>query len=216
MRGVDKLVLLVAVAVPLVVATIGWPMFVGWIAGPSRSADPTPQVPGAAATSVAVGRGTLPTPRPTVGPPATVNPGTTTAPQPAAPQPTVAPEAAGGTANTPVPIAAATSGDPGQAVQNFYALVANRQFATAAQLWSPRMRSAFPPSQNIDQRFSQTQTINLQRADIVSQNQTQATVAVDLVESSAQAGQQHFVGTWRLVRDANGWMLDQPDLQPAP
>ncbi len=78
------------------------------------------------------------------------------------------------------------------------------------------MRSAFPPQQNIDQRFRSTQAIRLQRADVVNQDQSQATVAVDLVESDAQAGQRHFVGTWHLVRGPNGWMLDQPNLQPAP
>ena len=78
------------------------------------------------------------------------------------------------------------------------------------------MRSAFPPDQNIYQRFSNTQAIRLQRADVVSQDQSQATVAVDLVESDAQAGQRHYVGTWHLVRSPGGWMLDQPDLRPAP
>ena len=40
------------------------------------------------------------------------------------------------------------------------------------------MRSAFPPDQNISQRFSNTQTIRLQRADVVSQDQAQATLGV--------------------------------------
>jgi hypothetical protein len=26
----------------------------------------------------------------------------------------------------------------------------------------------------------------------------------------------YFVGTWHLVRGPGGWMLDQPDLRPAP
>ena len=108
------------------------------------------------------------------------------------------------------------AGDPGQTVSSFYNLVSSHQFDTAAQLWSPHMLSAFPPQQNIYQRFSSTQAIRLQRADVVSQDQSQAVVAVDLVESDAQAGQRHFVGTWYLVRGPGGWMLDQPDLRPAP
>jgi hypothetical protein len=105
--------------------------------------------------------------------------------------------------------------DPGQAVASFYALVSSHQFGTAAELWSPHMRAAFPTEQNIVQRFSQTQSISLQRADVLSQDQSQATVAVDLIESGAQ-GPQHYVGTWHLVRDSSGWMLDQPSLQTAP
>jgi hypothetical protein len=113
-------------------------------------------------------------------------------------------------------VTGAAGADPRQTVSSFYDLVSTHQFDTAAQLWSPQMRSAFPPDQNISQRFSNTQAIRLQRADVVSQDQAQATVAVDLVESDAQAGQHHFVGTWHLVRGPGGWMLDQPDLRPAP
>ncbi|HLZ25075.1 MAG TPA: hypothetical protein VKQ30_23380 [Ktedonobacterales bacterium] len=78
------------------------------------------------------------------------------------------------------------------------------------------MRAAFPPEVNLDQRFSQTRDIQLQRTDVVSEDQTHATVAVDLVESTSQTGQRHFIGNWLLVRGPNGWMLDQPQLQPAP
>src|SRR5207249_2932816 len=57
--------------------------------------------------------------------------------------------------------------DPGAAVSNFYTLVSNHQFDSAVQLWSPRMRAAFPPEVNLHQRFSQTRDIRLQRADVV-------------------------------------------------
>ncbi len=50
-----------------------------------------------------------------------------------------------------------------------------------------RLRATFTPEANLDQRFSHTQAIRLQRAEVVSQDQRQATVAVDLVESDQQA-----------------------------
>ena len=78
------------------------------------------------------------------------------------------------------------------------------------------MRAAFPPQANIDQRFSATRSIRLQRADVVSQDQSQATVVVDLVEANAAAGTRHYVGRWYLVRGSSGWLLDQPELQAAP
>jgi hypothetical protein len=269
MRGTEKLVLVVALLVPLLVVAFGWPTFVNWIAGPAS--QPTPEVAGAAATSVATARAVQPTARPTIGAPPTLDTAatrqaaaaapttaarpqaaaapTTAAPTPApalppnpapapppAAGPTAAPPAAAAAPAAPAPAApgppaptaappnpaaaqargAAPAGDPRQTVSSFYDLVSTHQFDTAAQLWSPQMRSAFPPDQNIYQRFSNTQAIRLQRADVVSQDQAQATVAVDLVESDAQAGQHHFVGTWHLVRGPAGWMLDQPDLRPAP
>ena len=78
------------------------------------------------------------------------------------------------------------------------------------------MRAAFPPDANLTERFRQTQIVRLQRAEVISQDQSQATVAVDLIEQDGQAGQRHFVGNWYLVRTEDGWMLDQPQLNPAP
>ena len=215
MRGSEKVVAAVAVVVPLVVALVGWPLFVHWLVGPP--VQPTPEVAGAAATSVATARAALPTARPTLGLPPTVQPygadqataPAVPAPAPGAPAPTD-PAAAAAAAATPAPDA------PGATVSTFYALVAAHQFDAAAQLWSPHLRAAYPPRENIDQRFSTTQSIQLQRDDILSQDPQQATVAVDLIESRAQAGRQHFVGRWYLVHGAGGWLLDQPELQTAP
>ncbi len=151
MRALEKAILLVAVSVPLLVALVGWPLLVRWMAGPPTSA-PRPQ---------------------TVGPTEIV-------------------------------------------VSTFYELVSNHQFGPAAELWSPRMRASFPPAENIDQRFSRTESIRLQRADVLSQDQVEATVAVDLLERGAGAGPRHYVGTWRLVRGADGWMLDEPSLKAVP
>src|SRR5919201_3034603 len=75
MRPTEKIALVLVLLVPLLVATVGWPMFVNWIAGPEP--QPTPQVAGAAATSVAAARAVQPTARPTEGGPPTLDPAAT-------------------------------------------------------------------------------------------------------------------------------------------
>jgi hypothetical protein len=231
MRGAEKIVLLTAVAIPIVVATLGWPMFVNWIVGPPPAPATPPAERVATATPAPVTSAAQPTARST----SAAQP---TARSTAAARPTVQPTAAVASSAPEIEPTAATAGavrqvqppgaaagaaaatppasDPGAAVSSFYALVSSHQFDSAAQLWSPRMRAAFPPDTNLIERFSQTQNIRLQRADVVSQDQSTATVAVDLVESNRSAGERHFVGNWYLVRGANGWVLDQPQLYPAP
>jgi hypothetical protein len=203
MRGPDKIVLMVALALPLLIAGVGWPMVVRWVGGSPPT--PSPETTGAAAPSVATaGVGSTPGP-------ATAQPAARTA-APANPRATAGPAA------TQVPRAngaAAADTGPSAAVASFYELVGRHQFATAAQLWSPRMRAAFPPADNIDRRFGQTQQVVVNRAEVVSMNGDQATVAVDLVELDT-AGQRHYVGTWSVVRSPDGWLLDQPNLQAAP
>lgn len=216
----ERLVMLVAIAIPLLVVTLGWPMFVQWITG-APSPQPPPEVAGISATpGAAAAQGTAapaarPSPKPTVGAPGTLQAGR----QPAAtPMLTPAPTSIVA-ADRPQPAGetAISAADPTQAVSSFYALVSSHQFDEAVQLWTPQMVSAFPPQENIYQRFSNTQAIQLQRADVVSQDQSRATVAVDLVESDSQAGQRHYVGNWYVVRGpSGGWMLDQPDLRVAP
>jgi hypothetical protein len=51
------------------------------------------------------------------------------------------------------------------------------------------MRAAFPPDANLTERFRQTQIVRLHRAEVISQDQSQA---------------------------EDGWMLDRPQLNPAP
>ncbi|MDQ6672766.1 MAG: hypothetical protein M3069_18825 [Chloroflexota bacterium] len=226
--------MLIAVAIPLLVAGYGWRMLGGFATGSGLPAA-VPQAAGAAATSAATARAAQPTSKPTVGAPPTVRakaptpgpaPATATsvpsdalAPEPTplpAPDAEAAPPAAGPTAEGAVALAEPSDTDPGTAVSSFYTLVSNHEFDSAAELWSPRMRAAFPPQVNLNQRFGQTQDIRLQRANVVTQNQVQATVQVDLVESDGSSGQRHYVGTWYLVRGPNGWLLDQPQLQSAP
>jgi len=230
MRGPEKVIAAVAVMVPLVVALVGWPLFVHWLVG--SPAQPTPEVAGAAATSVATAQAARPTARPTLGLPPTVQPAGAEQPTTPAVQPRGADQATTAVVPAPVPespapgptapVAAAAAvatparDAPGATVSTFYALVAAHQFDAAAQLWSPHLRAAYPPRENIDQRFSTTQSIQLQRDDLLSQDPQQATVAVDLIESRAQAGRQHYVGRWYLVHGASGWLLDQPALQAAP
>ena len=190
----ERYLLPLLLVIPVLVAVIGWPAFVNWAVGPPPAA-PTPEVAGAAATSVATARANAPTPRPTIGAPR-------------------APAAATAAPAQATPATAQASGDPSATVADFYNRVAQHDFASAAQLWSPRMQATFPPRENIDERFSQTQSVSLRRADVVSQDPSsgQATVAVDLVESTGGASH-HWVGTWYLVRGQNGWLLDQPQLQ---
>ena len=215
----EHILLAVLLAVPLAVAFVGWPAFVRWAVGPS--AEPTPQVAGASATPAAVVA--APTPRPTtlsvpptVASRATAIPTVSTALTPIPAAATQAPASASTskptaeTVNAAAPVVRAEG--PRAAVQDFYARVAAHDFDAAASLWSPRMRAAFPPAQNIDQRFGGTRAVTVQRAEVISQNNDRAAVAVDLDEA-ANDGQHHWSGTWQVVRGPDGWLLDEPQLQ---
>jgi hypothetical protein len=236
----------VAVAIPIVIAIVAWSRFGSWMLAPTQpgatpqiagaaatsseaaraprpaTAAPTEARPVADATRPVPTRAATraePTPEvlqpeptaETAQPPPTADVGrpwrTAVAPVPIA---------VGASTAVPEPAAATLADDPGAAVSTFYSLVSSHEFDSAAQLWSPRMRAAFPPATNLNQRFSQTVLVRLQRADVISQDQSQATVAVDLVELDGQSGQHHFVGNWYLVRGVGGWMLDQPQLTAAP
>jgi cytoskeletal protein RodZ len=216
MRSVrsEHILLAALLAVPLAVAFLGWPALLQWAVGPSP--EPTPEVAGASTTPA--GLAAAPTRRPTVGAPATVASRSTALPTVglAATPTTVATLQAEEPTSTPSPVNMSTSvvraDDPSSAVQDFYARVATHDFGDAAALWSPRMREAFPPTQNIDQRFSGTRALTVQRADVASESGNRAAVAVDLDESTGD-GQHHWSGTWYVVRGPDGWLLDQPQLQ---
>lgn len=203
---------------------------------PAPGLPPTPVATGAGATATpaAVGAGATSTPVATgagaTPAPAAVAAGATPAPAAVSAGATPTPAAAGaGSAPTPVPTAtpntsvqassrvepASTATDPGATVASFYQLVSAHQFGPAAQLWSPHMRSAYPPGENINQRFSQTQQVAVNRAQVVAMDRSQATVAVDLVEVTP-GSRHHYTGTWSLVHADAGWLLDQPNLQQAP
>ena len=113
--------------------------------------------------------------------------------------------------------AAETATSPEAAVRSFYALVEQGQFDRAAGLWSQRMRSSYPPAENITSRFADTQAVTINRADVVQLDPAsgQATVAVSLVElrGPGPVTTRQYVGKWYLVRGPSGWLLDQPSLQ---
>lgn len=192
MRLSERLVLVIAILVPVLLATVGWPRFAAWLAAPA--APSTPETAGSAATR-------LPRADATVVPLATPTSVVVATRRPTTPVPTVLP--------TPF----STSDDPRAAVTEFYARVASHDFDAAEELWSPSMRSRFPPRENIVQRFSQTTDVQVQRADVLSDDGTSAVVAVDLSEIDAQWTVRRFRGRWHLVRGPNGWLLDQPELQ---
>jgi hypothetical protein len=202
MRGADKLILMVGLIVPLVVAGVGWPLFVRWLGGSSPATSP-PETAGAVATAA----------------PVTAAQPTATAILPQAERPTppadvptpgrVRPEA------TRVSQGAQADTGPTAAVATFYALVERHEFDTAAQLWTPRMRAEFPPAENIDHRFAQTEQLRVNRVEVVSARGEEALVGIDLNERSA-AGERHYVGTWSVVHSGDTWLLDQPNLEAAP
>ncbi len=106
--------------------------------------------------------------------------------------------------------------DPAEVVTRFYQLIGQHQFDQAAGLWSSNMRAQYPPTQNIDGRFSDTTDMTVQRAKAVSLDEGagKATVEVDVIEIMGSAGAtQNWVGTWVLVRGPEGWRLDQPNLR---
>jgi hypothetical protein len=132
------------------------------------------------------------------------------------PPPTAAPTR-DGPATTPGRSAATSDPGPLDAVERFYKLVAAHDFASARHLWSPAMQAAYPPAEHLDARFSRTDQIVVQRAELVSLDpeRGRAAVAVDLLETPARpAGSRRWVGTWHLVRSSTGWLLDQPALRP--
>ena len=175
---------------------------------PTTATDPTPLAvpPTAVPRSIADSANVPaePTARPTP-PSAEPKTGPVSAPlSQAQPTPTIQPTTA-----------PAVSG-PAEAVESFYSLVEQHRFGTAAQLWSPRMQAQYPPGENIWSRFSQVSTLTVQRADVISIDQSagRATVAVDLLEvGGSPATTRRWVGTWQLVRGGSGWLLDQPSLR---
>ena len=143
----------------------------------------------------------------------------TTAPtSPPTSQPTAPPSTSAPAPTAPAAVsvigANSTPSTPAKAVVVFYHLAAQHDFGAAAALWSDRMRAQYPPSSDIDQRFSGTTAVDIQEAKVVSYDSAagRATVAVQLVEQT-DSGSTRWVGTWDVVRGPNGWLLDQPDLR---
>jgi len=243
MRQFDKLLLAVSLMAPLVIATLGLPKFVERVIAPAPRSSPVPAAATATpadlitnaaagtpsgATSAASTISTAPQPTVRMATPETQR-ATSAAPTMSTPaaQPTVRvataetqpalipPEATRETAALPT-AAEVRADDPVHAISRFYALVSSGEFGAAEELWSSRMRSRFPPQENIVHRFSHTHVIGLQRANVVAQSPSQATVAADVLETDSRGAFRHFVGRWHLVRGAQGWLLDRPELEAVP
>ena len=211
--------------IPLVVVFVGWPAFAKWMVAPVADKP----APAPAVTPVAEAQANRSAPRPTDGAPATVAArpvGTKPAPVRMAEPTRVtgADSTQDGLGNSGAPIAPTTApavaaeaaqidstSDPSATVARFYDLVGQGHYGAAAELWSPHMRATYPPSENINQRFSQTQSMTVERSDLVSQDPQsgRAAVAVDVIESRPD-GSRRWVGTWYLVRGPSGWLLDAP------
>ncbi|GAC1654825.1 MAG: hypothetical protein NVS9B1_06660 [Candidatus Dormibacteraceae bacterium] len=128
-------------------------------------------------------------------------------------RPAPAPVARAAGLSDPSPaIAVPAVASPDVVVGQFYQLVLQRRFDAAADLWSDNMRANFPPQTNLTARFAETTVLKVNRAAITSQDSQTAIVATDLSEVTS-GFDHHWIGTWRLVRGANGWLLDQPDFQ---
>jgi LysM repeat protein len=120
--------------------------------------------------------------------------------------------------NAPTSAAVVTqvAATPDGAVRGFYARLQQGQFGQAANLWTPRMRSAYPPAENINSRFARTQSLTVNRADVIAMDVTsgRATVALQLTEVvGPPQSTREYVGTWSVVRGPDGWQLDQPNLK---
>ena len=190
----------IVLLIPLAIAFFGWRAFSSWLVSPAPEAS----APRPTATSVVEPQATPATLRTTTGvAPTAASPAVATKPTPRAVPTSVA---------VAEPVEEAFD-DPRATVSAFYGLVTQGRYDAAAQLWSPRMQASFPPRANINQRFSTTQSLTIQRADVISLDEAsgRAAVAVDVLELG-QDGPHNWVGTWYLVRGRNGWLLDQPQL----
>ena len=115
----------------------------------------------------------------------------------------------------PAPVragATAPARDPAETVLRFYDLVEAHRYTEAARLWSPRMRSQYPPSGYIDGSFDATTRIDVNRISIRSMSLAKKTanVFVDLAEYRTSGAPRHFVGSWDLVLTSSGWLMDRP------
>jgi hypothetical protein len=102
--------------------------------------------------------------------------------------------------------------DPAAAVRRFYDLVERHEFDAAAQLWSPRMREAYPPDGYIDGRFAPTTRIDIDRLSIRSMDLRAGTAVVDvaITEYRENGDVRQFDGSWELVLRDGTWLMDQP------
>lgn len=114
-------------------------------------------------------------------------------------------------ASTPPPAVAVASVGPADTVAAFYRRVTAGQFDAAYALWSDRMKSTYPRTANLDERFDDTAAITFNQLAVVEQTATSATVQANFTETYDGGSSREFVGFWRLVPDGGGgWLLDEP------
>jgi len=152
------------------------------------------------------------TPMPLAAPTATPAPAPTATAIPATVPPPATPTAPA--PPTARPVVATGAGTPAQAVAQFYDAVSQHQFDAAAQLWSGRMKAEYNTHENINGHFAPTQRIDVTIGNVVNTGDGRATVPVQLTDVRAD-GSLRYVGSWQVVRGPSGWLLDQPNLQPA-
>jgi hypothetical protein len=145
-----------------------------------------------------------PSPRPTSspGPTPEATPPPTPAPSriPATPDPAT-PE--------PTPVVVTAAG-PADAVAAFYASVAAGNFDAAYDLWSQRMHTTYPRSENLDNRFAETASVSFDELYVAEQSADRATVQANFVETYDSGVSRSFVGYWRLALVDGRWLLDEP------
>jgi hypothetical protein len=154
--------------------------------------------------------------RPTAPPPTKVPIAAATPVPTTPPAPAVVPPAAitrPTAVSTPAPSSSGAA-SPDAAVLNFYNLVSQHQFGSAAALWSSNMKANYPPSTNIYGRFDNTQQMSV-RITSVTQSGNTATVGVALAERTTDGAVNGYTGSWYLVRGSSGWLLDNVSLSPA-
>jgi hypothetical protein len=113
--------------------------------------------------------------------------------------------------------AAPGTAEPVQTVQTFYALLGQRRYEDVVAVLSPKLRAAAPWQPDVLRDRTPPGDLVVEQANLVQldQENQRATVSVVVRETIPPPLSQtrHYVGTWQLVRGANGWLLDQSDLQ---
>jgi hypothetical protein len=116
------------------------------------------------------------------------------------------------------------SDSPEQAVRAYYAALARGDFQAAYLTWSETLRASIP-FERFAAGFATTRTVEVEEARLYggwswsAPEAREAVVYVRLTavdERDGTAVSSHFAGTWTLQREPAGWLLAEPNIQPAP
>jgi hypothetical protein len=72
------------------------------------------------------------------------------------------------------------------------------------------MRTTYPRTANLDDRFDETSSIAFQQLYVAEQTADRATVQANFTETYESGASRQFVGYWRLVLVDGSWLLDEP------